>query len=486
MGIPININDLLNSNIIESSRIEYKADYNPNEIIRTICAFANDIDNMGGGYIIVGVEEKDGCPVFPVKGIEKGRIDDILKKLHNHCHFIEPLYQPVVEPILFQDKWVIVIWVSGGFGRPYKAPKEVTGNQSIKHYYIRKFSSTVIADSNEEKELFYVSSDIPFDDRENLAADVSDLSLSLMLDHLKEIGSDLYELSLSRDSLSVARDLQLVAGSNEYLKPRNVGLLMFSNKIDTYFRNARIEIVDIPDPTGEGMTEKVFRGPIQHQLRMALEYIRSYVISEKVFKLDDKAEAKRVFNYPFKAVEEILSNAVYHRSYQVQEPITVRITKEYMEITSFPGFDRSITDSKIKEYDFRARIYRNRRIGDFLKELHLIEGRNTGFPTALKALEDNGSDRFRIDMDSDRKYLSVLIPVHGSFLPPKNKNIEFEMKVCNVLYNKEMTITEISRALGYKGITKKLRLAIDRMIIEGTIVKSISGGDIVYRCLRKQ
>ena len=105
----------------------------------------------------------------------------------------------------------------------------------------------------------------------------------------------------------------------------------------------------------------------------------------------------------------------------------MRITKEYMEITSFPGFDRSITDSKIKEYDFRARIYRNRRIGDFLKELHLIEGRNTGFPTALKALEDNGSDRFRIDMDSDRKYLSVIIPVHGSFLPQKNKNNEFEM-----------------------------------------------------------
>ena len=51
MGIPININDLLNSNIIESSRIEYKADYNPSEIIRTICAFANDIDNMGVGIL---------------------------------------------------------------------------------------------------------------------------------------------------------------------------------------------------------------------------------------------------------------------------------------------------------------------------------------------------------------------------------------------------------------------------------------------------
>lgn len=303
---------------------------------------------MGGGYIIVGVEEKDGFPVLPIKGVDKHRIDEIMKKLHNHCHFIEPLYQPVVEPVLFQGAWLIVIWVLGGYGRPYKAPKEVTNNQSIKQYYIRKFSSTVVADRNEEKELFYVSSDIPFDDRENLSADVSDLSIHLMLEHLKEIGSNLYELSLNKDVVSIAKDMQLVGGSEEFLKPRNVGLLMFSNKIETYFKNARIEVVDIPDPTGEGMTEKIFRGPIQYQLRMALEYIKSYVITEKIKKTDDSPEAIRVFNYPFKAVEEILSNAVYHRSYQIQEPITVRITKEYMEITSFPGFDRSITDNQLR------------------------------------------------------------------------------------------------------------------------------------------
>lgn len=43
-------------------------------------------------------------------------------------------------------------------------------------------------------------------------------------------------------------------------------------------------------------------------------------------------------------------------------------------------------------YNIRGRIYRNRRIGDFLKELKLIEGRNTGFPNALNALKKNGSD----------------------------------------------------------------------------------------------
>ena len=39
----------------------------------------------------------------------------------------------------------------------------------------------------------------------------------------------------------------------------------------------------------------------------------------------------------------------------------------------------------------RSRRYRNRRIGDFLKELHLIEGSNTGIPTAIKSIKENNS-----------------------------------------------------------------------------------------------
>ena len=49
MAITISVEDLLKQQIVESSRIEYKKDYNPNTIIHSICAFANDIDNIGGG-----------------------------------------------------------------------------------------------------------------------------------------------------------------------------------------------------------------------------------------------------------------------------------------------------------------------------------------------------------------------------------------------------------------------------------------------------
>jgi len=52
-----------------------------------------------------------------------------------------------------------------------------------------------------------------------------------------------------------------------------------------------------------------------------------------------------------------------------------------MEITSLPGPDRTIADEDLKNYRLISRRYRNRRIGDFLKELKLVEGRNTGIPT---------------------------------------------------------------------------------------------------------
>lgn len=479
MAMPINIKNLINFRVMESNRVEFISGWNPTPIIHSICAFANDIDNVGGGYIVVGVVENNGTPVIPVKRIPHERVDGILKELIGLCHMIEPLYYPVVEPVLFQGKYIIVIWVSGGHGRPYKAAKDVHSDKSTKLYYIRKFSSTIVASPEEEKELFYISTDIPFDDRPNLAADVTDLDIGLMRSHLKEIGSSLYEHSLSMDALDIAKNMQLVAGPPEAVKPLNVGLLMFSERPEKYFRYARIEVVDIPDPTGTNMTEKVFTEPIQRQLSDALAFIKNYTLKEVVIKSADKAEATRISNYPYAAIEEILANAVYHRSYQEKEPITVRITSESIEITSFPGFDRSISDKDIAELRIRARVYRNRRIGDFLKELKLIEGRNTGFPNAIKALKSNGSGMPRFEMDNERSFLSVTIPIHPYFLKASSdKDTEYREKILEQLRTSPMNRTELAKALGMKGISRKLSAAVEQLIAEGKVVQIVVGGGV--------
>ena len=60
MRLPVNIEELLSGRAVEGNRIEYKTGWNPDSIYRTICAFANDFDETGGGYIVVGVQEEKG------------------------------------------------------------------------------------------------------------------------------------------------------------------------------------------------------------------------------------------------------------------------------------------------------------------------------------------------------------------------------------------------------------------------------------------
>jgi ATP-dependent DNA helicase RecG len=67
MPLPININELINGQIVEWERLEFKEGWNPENIIHSICAFANDFNNWGGGYIVIGIGEKNGNPLRPTK-----------------------------------------------------------------------------------------------------------------------------------------------------------------------------------------------------------------------------------------------------------------------------------------------------------------------------------------------------------------------------------------------------------------------------------
>jgi hypothetical protein len=69
MPLPLNINDLLHGPSVEWERLAFKAGWNPLDTLHTLCAYANDFHNLGGGYIIVGVGEQDGRPVLPPVGL---------------------------------------------------------------------------------------------------------------------------------------------------------------------------------------------------------------------------------------------------------------------------------------------------------------------------------------------------------------------------------------------------------------------------------
>ncbi len=92
-------------------------------------------------------------------------------------------------------------------------------------------------------------------------------------------------------------------------------------------------------------------------------------------------------------------------------PVEITIEPTHVDILSYAGPDRSISAEAIKAAKkLKARRYRNRRLGDFLKELDLTEGRATGIPSIQKALKENGSDSATIETDDDRTYFLMTIP----------------------------------------------------------------------------
>jgi ATP-dependent DNA helicase RecG len=139
-------------------------------------------------------------------------------------------------------------------------------------------------------------------------------------------------------------------------------------------------------------------------------------LKEKVIKQSDRPESNRIWNYSYEVLKEAIANAMYHRSYQIREPVEIRVYFDKIIILNRPGPDKSITNKDIKNMNFISRTYRNNRIGDFLKELKLTEGRGTGIPKILRKSRENNSPRPVIKTSRNRDYFMMEIPINRSFI----------------------------------------------------------------------
>ncbi len=179
--LPINLEDLLRQRKVEGDRIEYKAGWNPDPTLHTLCAFANDFENLGGGYVVIGQDcDESGLPVFPPMGLPDNQLDRIQRELLGFCNLIQPPYFPMLSVEQFEGRNLIVLWAPGGQNRAYKVPRSVTARNKDYRYYIRRYSSTIEPKGDDERELISLTARVPFDDRYNQTAGADDLSPRLI------------------------------------------------------------------------------------------------------------------------------------------------------------------------------------------------------------------------------------------------------------------------------------------------------------------
>ena len=167
---------------------------------------------------------------------------------------------------------------------------------------------------------------------------------------------------------------------------------------------------------------------------------------------------------PVNINNHISENAVYHRSYEHPNQIEVHVRTNKIEIISYPGALPPVDNEALKKARVVARIYRNRRIGEFLKELNLTEAKGTGFPTIRRAMSKNGSPSPVFEMDSDKTYFITILKVH-----PKSFKISQEINLLEFCIEPETRQEIFEEKLKISNQTKNYKKYIEPLIEKGYI-----------------
>ena len=302
-------------------------------------------------------------------------------------------------------------------------------------YYIRYNSSSIVPKDEYERELINLANRTPFDDRGNDQISLRDISTTLLRDFLVEVGSDLADQDLTGDNLKKVLDqMDLLESTPEGFKVKNVAAMMFCEHPEIFFKMTQVEIVIFPkgrllDP--DNMIEVApIRGCVPKMIRETMNYLKTNVIQKRIHKPEDTERSVVTYNYPYQALEEAVVNSLYHRSYIDREPVEITIEPDKISILNFGGPNHTISMQAIREARMlRSRRYTNRRLGEFLKELDLTEGRATGIPTIQQKLQENGSPRATIETDEERTYFLIDIPCNLDCLGvPMGKDDKKECK----------------------------------------------------------
>ena len=414
-NLRINLDDLLDVRTVESERIEFKATWDRKvtgyQVLKTICAFANDLRRHGSGYVILGVAERDGRAWLPPKGLSPEQIREATNWISGNCRRIEPRYVPRISHEEVDGKSILVIWVPASETPPHQAPD---GDKEPRKYWVRIDQRTVDAQRHGLlTQLLNQSVSVPWDARAAAKATVDDLSETMVREHLRACGSALLE---EPDARTIYRKMDIVRRVNAHEVPRNVALLFFSRDPARWFPGAKIEVAILrAGAAGDVIEEKEFGGGLAEQVGSCLAYLRREVIGLEINKASDGLYASHRANYPEDALREVLVNALFHRGYDRDSPHTtlVRVTSDRIDIRSTPGPVRGIDRDQLRQGATPPLVPpRNPRIGELFKETGLAEKRLTGLGKIYQAMERNGSPTPEFYFDEERTFFQATLFAH--------------------------------------------------------------------------
>lgn len=393
--------DLKDLALSESERVEWKENGDDlqiaKKITKTISAFANDLSNFGGGYVVCGAQEgKDdyGFPKLQFTGLSANKLKEIEGKVTQLCRDqISPSISPIVHELDNpQDpatRILVFVVIASPDAHIYR-----DGENSA--YFVRVGRETREARNGILMQLLIKKQKVEyFDKRVASNATEADIDVLFFRDCIRGMGL----LEDSKDVEDFFSDAEQIAelvpplfvrtSLDQVLRPRNFTMLLFGKKssITRLFPDAHTVLSIYPghdrsSTTAEGF---VFTGSILEQSRKSIERLTDLISIAY-----DKTSAKpNQVNYPVRAIQEAVVNAFVHRDYQIPEPIRITVFTDRIEIMSPGALHWGIDRDKFLIGKSGPK-WRNQSFAYLFRKLQLAQSEGQGIPPIFRTMRKEG------------------------------------------------------------------------------------------------
>lgn len=366
----------------ESDRVERKETFKgdvPKKARQAVCAFANDLPNHNeAGVLFIGAKD-EGVPT----GLDIS--DQLLLALADMKTDgnILPL------PVLSVEKRVIK---GAGMAVVTVMPSDMPPVKYEGRIWIRTGPRRSIANEQEERILNERRryKNLPFDIYPIPIAKLSDISKTVFENEFlpAAFAADILESNGRTYEERLASCKMIVSPMDT--TPTVLGLLSLGKSPQDFLPGAyiqflRIDGVDLADPVDD---EEEITGALVEMLRRTLEKIKAH--NRIAMDITTAATHIRTTPYPLAAIQQILYNAVLHRTYEsTHAPVRIYWFNDRIEINSPGGPYGNVTSENFGRPGITD--YRNPNMADVLKTFGFVQAFGRGIAVARREMDRNGN-----------------------------------------------------------------------------------------------
>ena len=358
----------------EGRTLEFKASMPKNsDLAKTVVAFAND----AGGEIIIGVDDRHRAVGVPEEALPQIE-EQLSNMIYDRCY---PTVLPDISFLSAGGRSLVRVRVYRGSTPPYylKSEGKVGGT------YVRVGSNNRLADEELIGELERRRRNVSFDGEIAPEKSLAELDFrSFRRLYEEKTGEPLDDLALQK--------LELAKVERGVLYPTNALVLLSDDGLRrSMFPNAKIECARFKGVSaGEFIDRKTYDYGIAEQVEDAYAFVLRNI--RQSGSIQGVYTVSR-WEYPVKALREIIRNAVVHRQYSLAgKDIKIAVYDDMIEITS-PGLLPPSID--YSDMESRQSDARNKVIAPVFRKLGIIDQWGNGLKLVAEELKDYPEIQFR-------------------------------------------------------------------------------------------